>query len=240
MPSTRFPTRRDEIAATAAQVRDPNFRVQVSAEGLHVYNRDGLRLGQGAFELWPQLGLGGRRGARVLHGRGTCARRDRLAPRQALRAGPAAGLGLRGRARAPKTSTPGARRARRCTKTRRAHDERPDLRDRGHHASLPTARLHVAPMGVRYHGELVVLMPFKPSTTLDNVAGQRPCGAQPRDRHARVRRLRDRPARLADGGRPSASPACAWPARSAMWNSSWPSSTTTRSARCCAWRACTR
>jgi hypothetical protein len=38
-------------------VRDPNFRVQVSAHGLHVYNRDGLRAGQGAFELWPQLGL---------------------------------------------------------------------------------------------------------------------------------------------------------------------------------------
>jgi hypothetical protein len=30
-------------------------------------------------------------------------------------------------------------------------------------------RVHVAPMGVRYAGELVVLMPFKPSTTLDNV-----------------------------------------------------------------------
>ena len=52
-----FPDTPAEIAQTAAQVRDPNFRVQVSAEGLHVYNRDGLRLGQGAFELWPQLGL---------------------------------------------------------------------------------------------------------------------------------------------------------------------------------------
>jgi len=30
-------------------------------------------------------------------------------------------------------------------------------------------RVHVAPMGVRYAGERVVLMPFKPSTTLDNV-----------------------------------------------------------------------
>jgi len=30
-------------------------------------------------------------------------------------------------------------------------------------------RVHVAPMGVRYQGEHVVLMPFKPSTTLDNV-----------------------------------------------------------------------
>jgi dihydropteroate synthase len=52
-----FPDTPEEIAALAAQVRDPNFRVQVSKAGLHVYNRDGLRLGQGAFELWPQLGL---------------------------------------------------------------------------------------------------------------------------------------------------------------------------------------
>ena len=33
----------------------------------------------------------------------------------------------------------------------------------------PDGRVHVAPMGVRYAGELVVLMPFKPSTTLANV-----------------------------------------------------------------------
>jgi dihydropteroate synthase len=46
-----------EIAATAAQVRDPNFRIQVSAQGLHVYNRDGLREADGAFALWPRLGL---------------------------------------------------------------------------------------------------------------------------------------------------------------------------------------
>ena len=54
-----FPDAPEEIAATAALVRDPNFRVQVSSRGVHVYNRDGLRLGQGAFELWPQLGLEG-------------------------------------------------------------------------------------------------------------------------------------------------------------------------------------
>ena len=46
-----------EIAATAAQVRDPNFRVQVAQDGLHVYNRDGIRTGTRAFDLWPQLGL---------------------------------------------------------------------------------------------------------------------------------------------------------------------------------------
>ena len=54
-----FPDTPEEIAATAAQVRDPNFRIQVSPQGLHVYNRDGMRLGQGAFELWPQLKLEG-------------------------------------------------------------------------------------------------------------------------------------------------------------------------------------
>jgi dihydropteroate synthase-like protein len=46
-----------EIEAVAAQVRDPNFRVQVSAEGLHVYNRDGMRRGHDPFTLWPQLQL---------------------------------------------------------------------------------------------------------------------------------------------------------------------------------------
>ncbi len=52
-----FPDTPDEIAATAAQVKDPNFRVQVSERGLHVYNRDGVREGTSAFELWPRLGL---------------------------------------------------------------------------------------------------------------------------------------------------------------------------------------
>jgi dihydropteroate synthase-like protein len=52
-----FPDSPDEIAATAREVRDPNFRVQVSAAGVHVYNRDGMRLAQDPFDLWPQLGL---------------------------------------------------------------------------------------------------------------------------------------------------------------------------------------
>ncbi|MDE2371302.1 MAG: DUF447 family protein [Burkholderiales bacterium] len=34
-------------------------------------------------------------------------------------------------------------------------------------------RVHVAPMGVRYRGERVVLMPFKPSTTLANIVATR-------------------------------------------------------------------
>jgi dihydropteroate synthase-like protein len=52
-----FPDTPEDIDEIAAQVRDPSFRVQVSPQGLHVYNRDGMRRGQGAFELWPQLKL---------------------------------------------------------------------------------------------------------------------------------------------------------------------------------------
>ncbi|MBC5782227.1 dihydropteroate synthase [Ramlibacter sp. USB13] len=52
-----FPDAPEEIAAIAREVRDPNFRVQVSQEGVHVYNREGLRVAQDPFALWPQLHL---------------------------------------------------------------------------------------------------------------------------------------------------------------------------------------
>ncbi|WP_042267910.1 DUF6513 domain-containing protein [Paraburkholderia heleia] len=52
-----FPYSAAEIDEVAREVRDPNFRVQVSAEGLHVYNRDGHRRGSDPFALYPQLHL---------------------------------------------------------------------------------------------------------------------------------------------------------------------------------------
>jgi len=33
----------------------------------------------------------------------------------------------------------------------------------------PAGVPHIAPMGVRYEGDVIVLMPFKPSTTLENI-----------------------------------------------------------------------
>jgi dihydropteroate synthase-like protein len=53
-----FPDSAEEIAATAAGVRDPNFRVQVAEDGVHVYNRDGHHVERDAFALWPKLALG--------------------------------------------------------------------------------------------------------------------------------------------------------------------------------------
>jgi dihydropteroate synthase-like protein len=52
-----FPDSADEIAAIAAGVRDPNFRVQVADDGVHVYNRDEHHVSTDAFALWPRLAL---------------------------------------------------------------------------------------------------------------------------------------------------------------------------------------
>ncbi len=50
-----FPHSLDDVRGLAAKVRDPSFRIQVTAEGLHVYNRDGLRSATDPFPLFPQL-----------------------------------------------------------------------------------------------------------------------------------------------------------------------------------------
>jgi dihydropteroate synthase-like protein len=52
-----FPYTAQEIAETAAQIRDPSYRIQVSNTGLHVYNRDGMHTATDPFDLFPQLGL---------------------------------------------------------------------------------------------------------------------------------------------------------------------------------------
>ncbi|MDR5783041.1 DUF6513 domain-containing protein [Caballeronia sp. LZ065] len=50
-----FPYDAGEIDAIAAAVRDPNFRVQVSSQGIHVYNRDGHHVAVDPFALYPEL-----------------------------------------------------------------------------------------------------------------------------------------------------------------------------------------
>ena len=45
----------DEIKEIAAQIKDPSFRIQVSEQGLHVYNRDGLFESTDPFALYPNL-----------------------------------------------------------------------------------------------------------------------------------------------------------------------------------------
>jgi len=52
-----FPYSANEIDAIASSIRDPNFRVQVSPQGIHVYNRDGHRIAIDPFALYPDLKL---------------------------------------------------------------------------------------------------------------------------------------------------------------------------------------
>jgi len=52
-----FPYSLEEITELAGQIRDPSFRVQISAEGVHIFNRDGLHSATDPFELFPKLQL---------------------------------------------------------------------------------------------------------------------------------------------------------------------------------------
>jgi len=52
-----FPYSREEIEALAAEIRDPSYRVQISSDGLHIFNRDGLHSAQDPFQLYPHLGV---------------------------------------------------------------------------------------------------------------------------------------------------------------------------------------
>jgi dihydropteroate synthase-like protein len=54
-----FPYNRKEIEETAVAVRDPSYRIQVSSEGIHVYNRDGLHTVSDPFKLFQHLDLDG-------------------------------------------------------------------------------------------------------------------------------------------------------------------------------------
>jgi dihydropteroate synthase-like protein len=50
-----FPYRQDEIAAIAAEVRDPSYRIQVSRNGIHLYNRDGFMTAHNPFDFFKAL-----------------------------------------------------------------------------------------------------------------------------------------------------------------------------------------
>lgn len=54
-----FPYNREEISELALQVKDVNFRIQVGAEGVYVYNRDGMQVDTDPFRLYPGLKVDG-------------------------------------------------------------------------------------------------------------------------------------------------------------------------------------
>jgi dihydropteroate synthase-like protein len=44
-----------EINEMSTLIKDPSFRIQVSDEGIHIYNRDGIFQSRDPFELYPNL-----------------------------------------------------------------------------------------------------------------------------------------------------------------------------------------
>ena len=52
-----FPYTGEEVGRFAAAVKDPSFRIQLTREGIHVYNRDGRQVSTDPFELYPGLGV---------------------------------------------------------------------------------------------------------------------------------------------------------------------------------------
>ena len=49
----------EEIAASASEVGDANWRIEVAADGIHAYNRDGHHVAQEPFALYPRLDVAG-------------------------------------------------------------------------------------------------------------------------------------------------------------------------------------
>lgn len=50
-----FPYQLEEIKELASQIKDPSYRIQTSAEGIHIFNRDGLHSATDPFDLYPDL-----------------------------------------------------------------------------------------------------------------------------------------------------------------------------------------
>lgn len=48
-----------EIAALAGEIRDPNYRIEVADDGIHVFNRDRHLTGREPFGFYPQLDVAG-------------------------------------------------------------------------------------------------------------------------------------------------------------------------------------
>ncbi|WP_448187971.1 DUF6513 domain-containing protein [Azospirillum sp. sgz301742] len=45
----------EQVAALAAQIRDPNYRIEVTEQGIHLYNRDGHHVAEDPFALYPRI-----------------------------------------------------------------------------------------------------------------------------------------------------------------------------------------
>ena len=166
-PFTHTPA---EIAELAAGVRDPNFRVMLSEEGMHVFNRAGHHRAADPFAFWPLPELEDDAahafylGVELARAQIAWQLGKRYAQDEELRWGAAV---------APRPENLLEQKAAGTTlshRRRRAAKRRPRMICEAVVTSMSSAgQVHIAPMGFREVDGRVVLAPFRPSTTLDNL-----------------------------------------------------------------------
>ena len=64
-----FPYTSAEIASIAESIKDKSYRIQVSEEGIHLYNREGFNTADDPYDLLGEIDVGGDLFAYVLPGR---------------------------------------------------------------------------------------------------------------------------------------------------------------------------
>ncbi len=52
-----FPYTIEEVKEIAVEIKDSNFRIQISEEGIHTYNRDGMHTTTDPYEIYPKLNV---------------------------------------------------------------------------------------------------------------------------------------------------------------------------------------
>ncbi len=52
-----FPYNIEEVKEFAEEIKDPNFRIQVTDEGVHTYNREGMHTTTDPYEIYPKLNV---------------------------------------------------------------------------------------------------------------------------------------------------------------------------------------
>ena len=52
-----FPYSRAEIEELAGMIHDPSYRIQISPDGIHIFNREGFHSATDPFDLYPKLGV---------------------------------------------------------------------------------------------------------------------------------------------------------------------------------------
>ena len=161
-----------EIAAMAAEVGDANWRIEVAEDGIHVYNRDGHHVAGEPVRPFPRLGVERRRPARLLSRRraGPCpggapaGQALRPGQRVALGRGGAAALGGSPAFRPARQHPGGAPQV-----PAQGGELMPFIRESIVTTLNADGGAHIAPLGVIVEEPFLVIAPFRPSTTLDNL-----------------------------------------------------------------------